>query len=158
MGVQLLLEPLNRYETNFANTAGEARQLIAEAELEGVKILLDLFHMNIEEVSLADAVRETGELAGYVHFADSNRQAPGRGHTDFAAVLDALIAAGYRGYLGMEILALPDDETALRGGLENTRRLIEEAERRGGRDMRRSSPRRHGGTVVGVGGRGTSDG
>jgi len=127
LGVQLLLEPLNRYEINYVNTVAEARQLIADAELEGIKILLDLFHMNIEEVSLAQAVIEAGPLVGYVHFADSNRRAPASGHTDFAPVLAALLQVGYRGYLGMEILPLPDDATAARLGVENTRRLVEAA-------------------------------
>jgi 5-keto-L-gluconate epimerase len=125
-GVQLLLEPINRYETNFLNTAEEALAFIEEGGLEGVKLLLDTFHMNIEEVSIEGAIRLAGPRLGYVHLVDSNRRAPGCGHTDFGPVLDALLKCGYTAYLGMEVLPWPDDPGAARLGVENTRKLVSE--------------------------------
>jgi sugar phosphate isomerase/epimerase len=124
LGVQVLLEPINRYETNYLNTAGEALEFLEAARAPQTKLLLDTFHMNIEEASVTEAFRLAGARMGYVHFVDSNRRAPGCGHTDFDAVLRALEDTGYDGYLGMEILPWPDDASAARLGLENTRAIV----------------------------------
>ena len=77
-----------------------------------MKLLCDLFHMNIEEVSNAATLRACGRHVGHVHFADSNRQAIGFGHTDAASVIAALKDIGFAGYLSGEILPLPDSEAA----------------------------------------------
>ncbi|HET9495540.1 MAG TPA: sugar phosphate isomerase/epimerase [Chloroflexia bacterium] len=124
LGVQVLLEPINRYETNYLNTAEQALEFLEEARSPQAQLLLDTFHMNIEEVSISEAFRQAGARLGYVHFVDSNRRAPGSGHTDFDAVLRALEETGYGGYLGMEILPWPDDASAARLGLDNTRRIV----------------------------------
>ncbi|MCL4396665.1 MAG: sugar phosphate isomerase/epimerase [Chloroflexi bacterium] len=121
--VTLLLEPINRYETNYVNTVEDALQLARDVGEPNVKLLLDTFHMNIEEVSVADAIRLAGPELAYVHLADSNRRAPGCGHTDFAAVSAALVETGFDGYIGMEILPWPDDAAAAKLGLEYTRKL-----------------------------------
>ncbi len=101
-GVTLLIEPLNRYEGDILNRLDQARTL-AEAAGPGVKILADLFHMNIEEPSVAGALTAVGPWVGHIHLADSNRGAPGSGHTDFAAVVVALRHINYDGYLSAEI-------------------------------------------------------
>lgn len=124
LGVRVLLEPINRYETNYINTAEEALEFLEQAHAPQAMLLLDTFHMNIEEVSIEGAFRLAGARVGYVHFVDSNRRAPGCGHTDFDAVLRALEDTGYGGYVGMEILAWPDDASAARLGLDNTREII----------------------------------
>ncbi len=108
-GVTLLLEPINRYETNFVNTAAEGLDLLAEIGEPSMKLLLDTFHMNIEERTLADAVRSAGDRLGYVHIADSNRRAPGQGHVDFSELVGALDQVDYRGPLVAEILPIPGD-------------------------------------------------
>jgi sugar phosphate isomerase/epimerase len=68
--------------------------------------------MNIEEASIADALRAAGDLVGHVHFADSNRRAAGMGHTDFAPIAAALQEIGYAGYAAAEIFPLPDPAAA----------------------------------------------
>jgi len=113
-GVPLLLEPLNRYETNLINTVADGLALLETLQTKNVKLLCDLFHMNIEEVSVAGALREAGGNVGHVHFADSNRRAVGFGHTDMAPIVQALRDIGYAGYLAAEILPLPDSLTAAR--------------------------------------------
>ncbi|KRT76146.1 MAG: xylose isomerase domain-containing protein [Armatimonadetes bacterium CSP1-3] len=113
-GVTVCIEPINRYETDFLNTIAEVTALIGELNAGPVRILPDTFHMNIEEPVIEDSLRRAGALIGYVHLADSNRRAPGGGHIDFAAVRAALDAVGYAGYVGFEILPVPDDETAVR--------------------------------------------
>jgi sugar phosphate isomerase/epimerase len=110
--VPLLYEPLNRYETNLLNRQLEAAQFLEARGIANVKLLCDLFHMNIEEVSNAATLRACGRHVGHVHFADSNRQAIGFGHTDAASVIAALKDIGFAGYLSGEILPLPDSEAA----------------------------------------------
>ena len=74
--------------------------------------MADTYHMNIEERSLPEAIRQTGELLNYVHLSDSNRAAPGQGHIDFGAILRTLVEIGYSGYLTFEL----DVQAALRSG------------------------------------------
>ncbi len=76
----MVLEPVNRYETNFINSVPQALAMLdrlGEPERQGV--MPDVFHMNIEDRSLAGSFRQAGARTGYVHLADSNRLAPGRG-------------------------------------------------------------------------------
>jgi len=113
-GVTLLLEPINRYETNFVNTAAQGLAVLDEIAHPSMKLLLDTFHMNIEEPSLEEAVLAAGDRLGYVHVADSNRRAPGQGHTDFAGLVSALGKIAYEGMLVAEILPLPEDAEAAR--------------------------------------------
>src|SRR5690606_22314901 len=72
-GVFLIYEPLNRYETSLLNTLESASGFLDKNGLENVKLLADLFHMNIEEDNLAQAIRDYGKYIGHMHFADSNR-------------------------------------------------------------------------------------
>jgi len=111
-GVPLLFEPLNRYETNLVNTVADGVALLKPLKTKNVKLLCDLYHMNIEEASIADALLTGGKLVGHVHFADSNRRAMGLGHTDMAPIIQALRDIGYAGYLSAEILPLPDGDAA----------------------------------------------
>lgn len=111
-GQPLLYEPLNRYETNLFNRLGDTAAWLRGTPARHVRLLADLFHMNIEETDLAAALREAGDLVGHVHFADSNRRAVGFGHTDVRPVVAALRGLGYRGYLSAEVLPLPDPAAA----------------------------------------------
>lgn len=128
-GVPLLFEPLNRYETNLVNTVAEGLALLQSLLTENVKLLCDLFHMNLEEASLADALRAAGQRLGHVHFADSNRRAIGFGHTNIAPVAQALHDIGYAGYLSAEILPLPDSDAAARQTMEAYRNVVNQADR-----------------------------
>lgn len=123
-GVPLLYEPLNRYETNLVNTQADGERLICEVAPTTVKLLCDLYHMNIEEVNLADALRAAGPHVGHVHFADSNRRAAGMGHTDFGPIFDALRDIGYNGYLSAEVLPLPDSHAAAKQTIESFKKYV----------------------------------
>lgn len=125
LGVTVLSEPINHYETNFINTVDDALAFHEEAgSPPNVLLLVDTYHMNLEEVSFEGAIRKAGSNLGYIHLSDSNRRAPGEGHTNFGPVLGALEEVGFNGYIGMEILPWPDDYNAARLGLENTRKLV----------------------------------
>jgi sugar phosphate isomerase/epimerase len=121
-GVPLLYEPLNRYESNLFNRQGEAATFLRALPSPNVKLLCDLFHMNIEEPSLPEALRAAGDRVGHVHFADSNRQAIGWGHTDVKPIMAALREISYDGYLSAEVLPLPDGPAAARQAIASFRR------------------------------------
>lgn len=108
--VTLLLEPLNRYETNLINTLEQALAFVGSSSL--FRILADTFHMNLEEVSIGSAISEAGEKLAHLHLADSNRLAPGRGHLNFAEVFSALRSIKFGGFISAEILPQPDPQTA----------------------------------------------
>lgn len=122
--VTLLYEFLNRYETNLLNRVEEARDFIAGQGRANVLLLADLFHMNIEEVSPSAAIRAGGRSIGHIHFVDSNRRAPGMGHTDFTSVARALNEIGYSGFLSAEALPLPDSLEAARATIRSFRGLM----------------------------------
>jgi sugar phosphate isomerase/epimerase len=111
-GVPLIYEPLNRYETNLFNRVGDVAEFLAERQLKNVRILADLFHMNIEETSPAQTILDAGAAIGHVHFADSNRRPVGLGHIDMSPVADALKRIDYQGYVSAEALAYPDPDAA----------------------------------------------
>lgn len=116
--VPLLYEPLNRYETNMANTLEVGGHLLAGLSTRNVKLLADLFHMNIEETDLPQSIRTAGEQIGHVHFVDSNRRPAGLGHLDFAPIAAALKDIGYRGFASAEAFAYPDPISAARQTIE----------------------------------------
>lgn len=113
-GLTFIYEPLNRYETNLFNRLEDAAGFLENHNIEGVTLLADLFHMNIEEADIAATIRKVGSHIGHVHFADSNRRAIGFGHTEPAPIIAALRETGYQGYLSAEILPLPDPLSAAR--------------------------------------------
>jgi sugar phosphate isomerase/epimerase len=105
LDLKIVMEVLNRYEAHLVNTGAEALDFVTEVGMDNVDVLLDAYHMNIEEASPADALRQVGSRLGLYHVADSNRQAIGRGHTDFGAQLAALDEIDYQGPVIMECTA-----------------------------------------------------
>jgi len=111
-GVKITMEPINRYETDFVLNAADGVRLLEDLGCDNVGLMLDLFHMNIEDVSIEDGLRQAGDRLWHVHIADSNRRYPGSGHLDFGPIFAALEGMGYRGYVSAELLPLPDADTA----------------------------------------------
>ena len=110
-GQFLIYEPLNRYETNLITKLADGAAFLKEHSLDSIKLLADLFHMNIEESNLADAFRDAEGFVGHIHFVDSNRKAAGMGHMDFEPIIAALRETKYEGYLCAEAFPLPDSAT-----------------------------------------------
>lgn len=111
-GVFLLVEPLNRYETSGFNYLFAFENFQPYMKTRNVKVLADLFHMNIEEDNLAQSIREYGKHIGHVHFADSNRKPMGLGHTDMKPIAAALKEIGYEGYVSAEAFPIPSSDAA----------------------------------------------
>jgi sugar phosphate isomerase/epimerase len=122
-GQPLLIEPLNRYETNLLNTLGDAEQVLPSNG--NVRLLADLFHMNIEERDIAAAIRTAGPRLAHVHFVDSNRRPAGSGHIDYRPIVAALHEIGYNGYASAEALPWPDSQTAAAQTIQSFRRWFQ---------------------------------
>lgn len=125
-GVRFALEPLNRYETDLIHTVDEGLNLIERVGAANFGLLLDTFHMNIEEASIEDSIRAAGDRIYHLHVADSNRHHPGAGHLDFVSILSAVREAGYAGWVSGEFMPLPDADTGARRGLEHMRSVLEQ--------------------------------
>ncbi|MHA8061624.1 TIM barrel protein [Aquirufa beregesia] len=108
LGVPLIYEPLNRYETNLFNTLGAGRTFLEGLSTRHIQLLADLFHMNIEEVDIAQSIRENGSWIGHVHLADSNRRPMGMGHTSMKEIAEALIQVDYQGAISAEAFPWPN--------------------------------------------------
>ena len=125
-GVRLAIEPLNRYESDVVANADDGLALIRQVSHPAFGLLLDTYHMNIEEADIIDSLRRalTACKLWHVHLGDSNRLAPGCGHLDFGDIVAELQAGGYHGYLSAELLAEPDPDTAARLTIEHMRRFV----------------------------------
>jgi sugar phosphate isomerase/epimerase len=126
-GVMMMLEPLNRYESQFIQRLEQAHKVCAAVGSRNVGFMADLFHMNIEEVDLGQAIDATGDYLRYVHLADSNRFEPGAGHLDFRPALAALKRIGYDGFMTLECRVMGADKgRALTDAAALMRRLWDE--------------------------------
>lgn len=127
VGQTLYLEPLNRYEDHLINTLARARQYIEQGQFAHVRILADVYHMNIEEANTQQAMRENRALIRHVHFADNHRYEPGSGQLDFRAVLETLHEIEYQGRICFECRVLgPDPAAAYRTATAHIRGLLRE--------------------------------
>jgi len=116
--VKITMEPINRYETDFVLSAEDGMRLVEDLDCDNFGLMLDLFHMNIEDASIEDGLRTAGSKLWHVHIADSNRRYPGSGHLDFGSIFSTLQEIGYQGYISGEMLPLPDPDTAAQKTLD----------------------------------------
>jgi D-psicose/D-tagatose/L-ribulose 3-epimerase len=96
-GVALAIEPLNRFETDLVNTTEQGVRLCRDIGADNVGLLLDTFHMNIEEKDIGDAIRRAGPYLRHFHACENDRAAPGTGHVEWGDVFTALEEVGYAG-------------------------------------------------------------
>ncbi len=106
-GVELMMEVVNRFEHFLLNTSEEGVNFVKEVDKKNVKVMLDCFHMNIEEDFMGDAIRHAGKLLGHFHVGECNRKVPGQGHMPWAEMGKALRDIGYRGGIVMEPFVKP---------------------------------------------------
>jgi sugar phosphate isomerase/epimerase len=97
--------------------------LIEKVGADNFGLLLDTFHMNIEEPDIEASIRACGDRIFHFHVADSNRWHPGAGHLDFRSILDVLDVAGYAGFVSGEFMPVPDADTAAQRAVEHLRSL-----------------------------------
>jgi sugar phosphate isomerase/epimerase len=127
-GVRLVVEPANRYEMDVINNVSEGLTFLAEVRHPALGLLLDTFHVNIEENSWTEpfATALAAQKLWHVHIGDNNRLAPGWGLIDFPAILATLIRMGYDGYLSAELLARPDGDAAAQQTMGYLRPILQE--------------------------------
>jgi D-psicose/D-tagatose/L-ribulose 3-epimerase len=112
--MMLAIEPVNRAETFFLNTAAEASELCDAVGHSRVGVLIDTFHANIEEKKIAGAVRCAGKRLKHVHASENDRGLLGSGHVDFQSIVGTLKEIGYDGYLMIEGFGyLPNEKNSL---------------------------------------------
>ncbi len=101
-GVSLLIEPLNRYSTPFCCNTADAIFIMSKLNNDYLSILLDTYHMNIEEKDFSDSINKSKLFLKHIHFADNNRKMPGLGHINFNSILKTLKKIQYNNYIGLE--------------------------------------------------------
>ncbi len=102
LGITYGIEAVNRFEGILVNTAKEAREYVLAVGSPSVGILLDTYHMNIEEGNIGDAIRSAGDLLVGFHIGENNRTCPGRGHLDWNEIFGALRDIDYKGRIVAE--------------------------------------------------------
>ena len=125
--IPLLYEFLNRYETDIFNRVDESLGFLQSLRARNIKLLCDLFHMNIEEGDIPAALRLAGSNVGHIHFADSNRRAVGWGHTSMTPIMAALRDISFQGYLSAEVFPYPDADQAAAKTIQSFRELTANA-------------------------------
>ena len=123
-GVRLVLEPINVHQAQVIHTTQDGLAMVRQVNRPNFGLMLDVYHMNIEDVDIYDSFREAGELCWFVHLADNNRKWPGSAHLDFERIVGVLNEIGYAGFVSLEILPWPDPDTAARSSIESLRRFI----------------------------------
>ncbi|HEV8228988.1 MAG TPA: sugar phosphate isomerase/epimerase family protein [Candidatus Limnocylindria bacterium] len=112
-GARIYIEPINRYQNDVCVTIADALRLRERVGSDAVFVMGDLFHMNIEEADMGEALASAGDRLGYVHLADSQRLEPGRGHLELVPVFAALARLRYAGYASFELAALSGDAASV---------------------------------------------
>ena len=109
-GVTYCVEAVNRFETCLINTAQEALDYVSELDSPNIGVLLDTYHMNIEENNIGDAIRLVGDKLTSFHTGENNRTAPGRGHLDWDEIFGALADINYQGRIVCEPFVMQGGE------------------------------------------------
>jgi len=114
LGIELAIEPLNRFELYFLNSMEDATRFAKEVNDPSCRVLFDTFHSNIEEKNIADAIRASRDVIGHVHISENDRSTPGQGLVHWDDVFDALHEIQYDDWFTIEAfgLALPELATA----------------------------------------------
>jgi 5-keto-L-gluconate epimerase len=109
--VIIVFESITRYINNYLNTVQETTDFLKKINKKNLLMHIDTHSMNIEDVNLAESVKYCADTLGYVHYSDSNRMYPGAGHVNFRELSEVLKEIDYKGYIGIECLPLPDEDS-----------------------------------------------
>lgn len=125
-GVELVLEPINRFEIDSYNTIAESVELIKEIGSENLKLLVDTFHTNLEEDPgfIWDDLKEIAHLVSHLHLSDCTRRAPGSGHFDFKTFLRIFQESGFKGFASVETIMKPSFEEVARETVEYLQMIL----------------------------------
>lgn len=124
--IYIALETINRFQEDFFNTIIDGKKYLDRVKFSNVKIMIDSFHMNIEDADMWENMRQAREYIIHVHYSDSNRLAPGMGHFDFSKMTKVLKEINYEGYITAEILPVPNSYTAAEHSIRNMKLYLNE--------------------------------
>ena len=124
LGVRIVIEPIDRFEVDQIHSTQDGLALLHQLGYAHVGLVLDTFHLNIEDVSFEESIRQAGPRLFHFHLSDSNRGYPGAGHIDFASIIRTLREIGYTGFVSGEFMPWPDAATAARRCIEHMRPLL----------------------------------
>ena len=117
--VDIALEPINRFQEDFFHSIIDCKKYLDRVQFSNVKMMIDSFHMNIEDTDMWGNMRQARDYIIHVHYSDSNRLAPGMGHFDFIKMTEVLKEINYSGYISAEILPVPDSYTAAKQTIDS---------------------------------------
>jgi sugar phosphate isomerase/epimerase len=123
-GLKIFFEPLNHFNANFCINTAESLLFFKEFNHEGMALMLDTYHMNIDEPSFGGPIFDSRDYLGHMHLADNNRLYPGGGHVPFGEVIRALKAIDYKGYLSLQIISVPDVRTAAQKAIQHLQTFL----------------------------------
>ncbi len=123
-GNRVLFEPQARFSIDFGFTAQDGAAFAAELNSPGLGVMLDTYHMNIEDASFARSIFECREYLHYLQISDSNRMYPGGGHIDYGEIINALQSIRFDGYMSLQVVREPSYEKAAELGIMHLRSLI----------------------------------
>ena len=129
--VNIALEPINRFQEDFLHSILDCKKYLDRFRFSNVKMLIDSFHMNIEDVDMWENVRQAKDYIIHVHYSDSNRLAPGLGHFNFIIMTEILEEIEYKGYISAEILPIPDSYTAAKQSINSMNFYLNQLKKRG---------------------------
>ncbi|HET6443252.1 MAG TPA: sugar phosphate isomerase/epimerase family protein [candidate division Zixibacteria bacterium] len=124
-GVRIVLEPINVHQVNHIHSSQDGVAIVKRVGHKNFGLMLDVYHMNIEDEDIYNSFREAGDLCWFVHLADNNRHWPGSAHLNFEQIFRVLEEISYEGYVSLEILPWPDPDTAAQASIESLRRYLQ---------------------------------
>jgi sugar phosphate isomerase/epimerase len=122
--VRLTLEPITATVAKFILTTQDGIEMCRRVDRPNFGLMLDVYHMNIEDVDIYESFREAKEYCWHVHVCDNNRKWPGSAHLDFEKIIVVLNEIGYDAFVGTEMLPWPDPDTSAREAIKHLRRFI----------------------------------
>ena len=123
-GVRIVLEPVNSLQAAYIITSQDGIDMVHRVGRANFGLMLDVFHMNIEDVSIYESFTDAATHCWFVHLADNNRKWPGSAHLDFEQIVSALHKMDYQGFVSFEILPWPDGDTAAWAAIGTLRKYI----------------------------------
>ncbi len=125
VGVDIAVEPVCIMQTNFLNTVAECAKMVDDVGCRRFRLMMDVFHMNIEEKNVEETIRKYASYNIHVHLADNNRRYPGNCGTDFHKLLTVFHEVGYNDAFCTEIFQEPDQETAASESIRHLRPILD---------------------------------
>ena len=122
--VRIALETVTIMQTNFINTLEEGLQMVKDVDEENFRLMMDIFHLNLEEKDIYDAIRAYKDYNIHVHLADNNRRYPGHCGLDFEKIIRTFRECGYDGTYSTEIFQIPDQEVAARESIRHLKPIL----------------------------------